>query len=131
MAIQAQAYQGSPLGLPVRGNSQEFFVGGLCGDGINGGNGCGLNFTSQQSLQKQLQQQMNQSAYFDGSRINGANRNGFSPWTSRPQSLHAQIDRQDQEIDRYLLLQVSIFRKTVLDDLCLESSFLGWNDSVS
>ncbi|KAK4754617.1 hypothetical protein SAY87_002721 [Trapa incisa] len=98
MAIQAQAYQGDLLGLPVCGNSQEFFKGvGGYGDAIHGDNGCGLSFNGQQFIQKQVRKQ---SAY----------HKGFSPSTSRPQSLPSQIDQHDLEIDQYLHLQSARLR---------------------
>lgn len=105
MAVQARAFQDNLLGFPPCGNSQGLFT----ENGINGGNGCGLNFNNQQLLQKQLQQQRNQNLSLDVGRNNGVVDRRFAPTVSQPPSLqvHAQIDQQGREIDQYIRLQVS------------------------
>ncbi|KAK4761223.1 hypothetical protein SAY87_006116 [Trapa incisa] len=101
MSIQAHAYLGNLLGLHVCGNSQEFFMGG--GGGYSDRTECGLCFNDQQLIQNQSLLQMNQCAY----------HKGFSPSTSRPDSLPFHIDQQDLEIDQYLLLQSATLRQVL------------------
>ncbi|KAK4785458.1 hypothetical protein SAY86_002147 [Trapa natans] len=105
MAVHARAFQDSLLGFAPCGNSQGLFPENV---GFNGGNGCWLNFSSQQQL---LQKQQRK----EGTQSNGVVDRRLSPTASQPQSLqvHAQVGRQWGEIDTYLHLQNQRLRLVV------------------
>ncbi|KAK4757186.1 hypothetical protein SAY87_007313 [Trapa incisa] len=115
MAVHARAFQDGLLGFPPCGNPQGLFAENVA---INGGNGCWLNLNIQQQLlQKQVQlQQRNQSLPLEGAQSNGVVDRRFSPSaSSQPLILqvHAQIDRQWEEVDAYLHLQNERLRLVV------------------
>jgi hypothetical protein len=122
MAIQAQLYSEN-LGFPSCG-SQDWIMENGCG-GFGGFNGFSLNLQQKQQLQQQQQhvqqlqsqQQRNQNLFFDNSFLSSTLKNNTNATDNNnnhshdlpmlySQGIASQFEKQRQEIDQYIRLQV-------------------------
>jgi hypothetical protein len=117
MAIQAQLCSEN-LGFPSCG-AQDWIMENGCG-GFGGLNGFSLNLQQKQQLQQhvqqlQYQQQRNQNLFFDNSFIASTLKNNTSATDNNhshdlpmlySQGIASQFEKQRQEIDQYIRLQV-------------------------
>ena len=127
MAIQAQLYPENH-GFPLCGSQDWIMDNNGCGGGGGGGSGIGyggfnyfcFNLQQKQQLQQQQrvqqlqnQQQRNQNLFFDNMastlknnpNINTINNNSHQSMLY-PQSIASQFEKQNQEIDHYIRIQV-------------------------